>query len=135
GPAFGAANRVQHQRPALDADAVEQRGQHLQHFGVTGWRFASRIGWPDDLGADLEELAIASLLRTLAAKLRSHVVKLLQSRTLPHLVLYVGADDAGGILWTQRQRLPTGLTGGTAAVFPGVHLLGDDVGLFANAAR
>ena len=33
---------------------------------------------PDDLGADLEELAIAALLRTLAAELRADVIELLQ---------------------------------------------------------
>ena len=78
GAVGGGADGVEFERPAADAELVEQRGQHLQHFGVAQRRFAAGAGRPDDLGADLRELAVAPLLRTLAAKLRTDVIELLQ---------------------------------------------------------
>ena len=131
---FGTAHRIQLQLPIAQADFVEQRGQHLQHFGIAQRRLAARTWRPDDLCANLVELAIASFLRTLAAKLRSNVVQLLQRAFLVKTVLDVGAHHAGCVLRTQGKRLrPFALR--TGLVLPGEHLLGDDVGLFAHAAR
>ncbi len=48
-------------------------------------------------------------------------------------MLDVGADDAGGVFGAEGEGLRLfGL--GAGAVFPGVHLFGDDVGFFADAA-
>jgi hypothetical protein len=99
------ADGIQLQRPAGDAQLVEQRGQHLQHFGVAQRAFAARRGRPDDLRADLRELAVAALLRALAAELRADVIELLQLAALAQLVLDVGADHAGGVLGAQGERL------------------------------
>ena len=78
------------------------------------------------------ELAVASFLRTLAAELRADVIELLELADFVELVLDVGADDASGVLGAEGQRLRL-LAGGAALVFPGEHLFGDDVGLFADA--
>ena len=107
----------------LEADALEDLDHHLDHFGVDHRRFR-----PDGLRADLEELAVAALLRTLAAEHRADVVELLHAGPLVEAVLDVGADHRGGVLGTQRER-------GLVAIVEGVHLLGDDVGFFADAAR
>jgi hypothetical protein len=91
-------------------------------------------GWPDDFGADLGELAVAAFLGTLAAKLRTDVVELLQLAGFAELVLDVGADDSRGVFGAEGERLRFfGL--GAGAVLPRVHLFGDDVGFFADAAR
>src|SRR5207342_289855 len=87
----------------------------------------------DHFSADLIELPVAALLRTLASKLRADVVKLVQA-PVPKLVLYVRAYHARGILGTQRQRLSL-LTCRARAILPRVHFLGDDVGLFPDPAR
>ena len=93
------------QPPSGDAQLVEQGGEHLQHLGIAQRRLRARAGRPDDLGADLEELAVAALLRALAAELRADVVELLQQALLAELVLDVGADHAGGVLRPQGERL------------------------------
>ena len=129
-----AADGIQLQLPAAQADFVEQCREHLQHFGIARRRLAARARRADDLRPDLVELAIASLLRTLAAKLRPDVVELLQRALLVEPVLDVGAHHAGRVLGTKRQRLRF-LAGSAALVLPGEHLLGDDVGFFADAAR
>ncbi len=96
-------------------------------------RFAAGGGRADDFGADLRELAVAAFLRALAAELRADVVELLELAGFAELVLDVGADDAGGVFGAEGEGLRLfGLRAG--AVFPGVHLLGDDVGFFADAA-
>ena len=48
-------------------------------------------------------------------------------------MLDVGAHHAGGVFRAQGEGLAL-LGGGAAAVLPGVHLLGDDVGLLAHGA-
>ena len=130
----GGADGVELQRPAAQAELVEQSGEHVEHFGVAGGRFAAGAGRSDDLGADLVELAVASFLRTLAAELRADVIELLELADFVELVLDVGADDACGVFWAEGQRLRL-LAGGAALVFPGEHFLRDDVGFFADAAR
>ncbi len=130
----GAPNGVQLQLPPAKADLVEQRRQHFQHFDVARRRFAACAGRSDDLGPNLEELAVASLLRTLAAKLWPDVIELLERTFLVEPVLDVSAHHAGRILGAQSQRLRL-FAGGATLVLPGKHLLGDDVGFFADAAR
>ncbi len=120
--------------PVAQADFLEQRGQHFQHFGIARGRLAAGGRRTDDLGADLIELAIAALLRALAAELRADVVELLQRALLVEPMLDVGANDAGGVLRTEGQRLRL-LALRASLVLPGEHFFGDDVGLFADAAR
>src|SRR6185369_2821348 len=93
------------ERPAGDAKLVQQRGQHLQNLSVAQWTFASSVGRPNNLGANLRKLAVASLLRTLAAKLRADVIELLQLARLTELVLDVGAYHPGGIFRPQGEGL------------------------------
>ncbi len=96
-------------------------------------RFAARGGRADDFGADLRELAVAALLRALAAELRADVVELLQLAGLAELVFDVGADHAGGVFRAQGEGLRLfGLCAG--AVLPCVHFFRYDVSLFADAA-
>src|SRR5208283_3762733 len=102
-------------------------------FRIAQRRFAACAGRPDDLSADLEELAIAALLRALAAELRSDVVQLLQRAFFVEAVFDVGAHHASRVLRTQRQRLCL-LALRSRPVLPGEHFFGDDVGLFADAA-
>ena len=59
------------------------------------------IGLAQQLDADLVELAVAALLRTLAAKHGADVVQLHVARPHLHSVLDVGADGGGRRLWTQ----------------------------------
>ena len=127
--AHGVELRVQPVMPS----SSRKRGQHLQDFGVAQRRFGARAGRADDLGADLPELAVAAVLRAFAAELRADVVELLQQAGFAELVLDVGADDSGGVFGAEGERLRL-LGLGAGAVFPGVHLFGDDVGVFAYAA-
>ena len=99
------ADGLDFERPAGDAELVEQRGQHLQNFGVPQRALAARRGRPDHLRADLRKLAVAALLRALAVKLRADVVELLELAGLAQLVFDVGADDASGVFGAQGQRL------------------------------
>jgi len=50
-------------------------------------------------------------------------------------VLDVGADDSGGVLGAEGERLRFALAGGTTAVLPRVHLFRDDIGLFTDGTR
>ena len=101
----------------------EDLHDHLDDFGVDHGRVRA-----DGFGADLEELAVAALLRAFAAEHRADVVELLEAGLLVEPVLDVGADHRGGVFGTQGE-------GTAVAVLEGVHLLADDVGLFADAAR
>src|SRR5580704_5125326 len=100
GAIVGTADGVQLQGPVFDSEPVEQSGQQFQNLGVTRRRLAPRTRWTDDFRTDLIELPISSLLRTLAAKLRPDVVKLVQA-ALPKLVLDVSANDPCGVFRTQ----------------------------------
>src|SRR6185312_14982507 len=75
-----------------------------------------------------------SLLRTLAAKLRADVIELLQRALFVEPMLDVRTHHTGSILRPQRQGLRF-LAGGATLVLPGEHLLGNNVRLFADAAR
>ena len=133
GAVGGGADGVEFEGPAGDAELVEQGGEHFQDFGVAEGAFAAG-GWrADDFGADLRELAVAAFLRALAAELGADVKELLELAGFAEPVLDVGADYAGGVFGAEGEGLGFfGLRAG--AVFPGVHLLGDDVGFFADAA-
>ena len=130
----GAADGVELQCPAAQTKFVEESGQHLEHFGVARRRLAACAGRADDLGVDLIELAVTSLLRTLAAEHRAETVELLQSTAFVESVLNVGAHDACSGFGAKGHRLRL-FAGGAALVFPGEHFFGDDVGLFADTAR
>ena len=75
------ADRIQLEIPIRDAEPVEQRGQHLQHFRIPRRRLTARGRRPDYLSANLIELAIAAFLRAFAAELRTDVVELVQARS------------------------------------------------------
>ena len=100
-----ATDGVQFEIPALDAETIEQRGQHLENLRIAGRRLTSRSGRTDDLRADLKKLPVAALLRTLPPKLRPDVVELVEP-AIPKLVLDVGTHHAGRVFRTQRERLP-----------------------------
>ena len=102
---------------------AQELHHHLDHFGVDDGRFRA-----DGLRADLIELAVAALLRALAAEHGAHVVELLDAGDLVQPVLDVGAHHRGGGLRPQRERA-------AVAILPGVHLFADDVGVLADAAR
>ena len=133
GAVGGGADGVEVEGPAGDAELVEEGGEHFEDFGIAEGRLAAGGGRADDFGADLRELAVAAFLRALAAELRADVIELLQLAGFAELVFDVGADHAGGVFGAEGEGLRLfGLRAG--AVFPGVHLFGDDVGFFADAA-
>ncbi len=96
----GAAYGVQFERPVGDAYAVQKCGQEFEDFRVSGGRLAAGGGGADDFGVNLLELAVASFLRSLAAKHRADREEFVQA-PLPEFVLDVSADDAGGVLGTE----------------------------------
>jgi len=124
-----AADGVELQLPVLDAKSIEQGGQHLEDLGIAGGGFATRGRGADDFGADLVELAVASLLRALAPELGPDVVELVEA-AVPELVFDVGAHDAGGVFGAEREGL-TLVRFRPTTVVPGVHLFRDDVGFLA----
>ena len=121
--AVAVAHRIDQQLETGEAGALEDLHHHLDHFGIHRGGFRA-----DGLGADLVELPVAALLRALAAEHGAEVVELLHAGTLVEPVLDVGADHRSGVLRPQRE-------GAAVAVLEGVHLLGDDVGFLAHAAR
>src|SRR5439155_24833521 len=96
----GSANGVQLEIPIRDAEPVEQRSQHFQHFRVASGRFASSRCGPDYFCPDLIELPIAAFLRALTTKLRADVVELVNA-AIPKFVLDIGTDDARRIFRTE----------------------------------
>ena len=72
-------------------------------------------------------------MRAFAAELWADVEELLELAGVAQLVLDVCADYAGGVFGAEGEGLGL-LRLRARAVFPRVHLLGDDVGLFAHAA-
>ena len=106
-----------------DAARLEEAPQQRDELGVGG-----RLGRAEELGADLPELAHAALLRALVAEHRAGVVELGELPVAGEAVLERRPNDARGGLRAQRDRA-------AALVLEGVHLLGDDVGRLADAAR
>ena len=117
------ADRVQNQSGILQSRAAQDLDHHFDHFGIDDRRFRA-----DGFRADLKELAIAALLRALAAEHRADVVELLDAGNLVQAMLDIGAHHRRGGFRAQRER-------GAVAILPGVHFLADDVGVFAHAAR
>ncbi len=65
-------------RQSLDAELVEEGGEHLEDFGVAEGAVGAGGGGAEDFGADLPELAVAAALGALAAELRADVEELLE---------------------------------------------------------
>src|SRR5712692_9337391 len=107
----------------IETGATQQFRHHRDDFGI----YQGRLG-ADRLGADLIELAETALLWALPAEHRADVVILLDARNLVEPVLDVGADHRGGGFRAQGKRA-------AVAILEGVHLLADDVGVLADAAR
>src|SRR5579884_4211708 len=97
-------------------------------------RFGPGTRWSPYHYKNMVELPVAPLLRTLAPELWANVIELLQQPRLAQLVLNISADHPCRVLRPQCQRLRL-LRLRPRAVFPRIHLFGDDVGLFAHAAR
>ena len=119
-------------RPSFDSETVEQGGQQLDDLCIARGRFASRTGWSNDFSSYLVELAIASLLWTLAAKLRADVEELVQP-AIPELVLDIGANRAGGVFGTKCERLAF-IALRASLIEPRVHFLRNNVRILAHAA-
>ena len=94
--------------------------QQLDHF-----RFDGRVIRAEHLGAQLVELPEAPLLRPFPAEHGPHVVDLPDLRVPMDLVLQVGPDHRCRPLRPKRKRA-------AVTVVEGVHLLGDDVGVFSH---
>ena len=122
GPAVGIADGIENQVKVFQARMAQELDHHFDHLGVDDGRFRA-----DGLRADLKELAVAALLRALAAEHGSDVVELLDAGDLVEAVLDIGAHHGGGGLRAERERR-------AVAVLPGVHFFADDVGIFAHAA-
>src|SRR5581483_3611201 len=105
----GTAHRIQFERPSRDSNALEKRCQQFQDFRVTRGRFASGGRRTENLGANLEELAVATFLRALAAKLRSDVEELVEP-AIPELVLDVSAHHTGGVFRAKCEGLALSLS-------------------------
>ena len=90
------ADRVNDEFGTGDAEARKDLHHHLDHFRI----HAGRRG-PNSFRANLEKLAVAALLRTLAAEHGTDVVKLLDPWPLIEAMFDVGTHDAGGILRAQ----------------------------------
>ena len=115
------ARRAAAQRRHLEP--AEQLVEEHDQLGVD----ERRVG-ADRLGVELGELAKAPRLGALVAKERAVPPQLHRLRELLHPVLEVGPGDRRGALRAQGDAAP-------ALVVEGEHLLADDVGRPAHAAR
>src|SRR5258706_11144865 len=119
--------------PASNPQAFEKGAKQLEISRMSRGGFAPRRSRTNRLSANLIELPVPALLRTLASKLRPDVIELAQA-AIPQLVLDVGPHHASSIFRAQCQRLPF-VTFSPPAILPRVHLLGHNVGLFPHPAR
>ena len=117
------AHRIDHQLESRKPRGLENFQHHLDDLGIHRRRFRA-----DGFRANLEKLAVAPLLRPLAAEHGADVVELLHARPLIQPVLDVGANYRCRVFRPQRERR-------TVAVLERVHFLADDVGIRAHAAR
>jgi hypothetical protein len=122
-PAALVADGVQHQLAARHAARVEEGERKLDHLGVD-----RRAREAEGLDVDLVELPVAALLRPLAPEHRPDRVDAERRVGVHQVVLDHRAHDAGRGLGPEGQRA-------AVAVVEGVHLLRDDVGVGADAAR
>jgi hypothetical protein len=117
-------NRVDFE-PELDAKFALHLIDYQEYFGV-----ARGIGAPEDFDAELIELPVAPLLRTLATEHRARVVQALFRVAAIEASLYIRAHHAGSSLGAQRDG-----SFGVIAIVEGVHLLLDNVRGVAARAR
>lgn len=120
---FGLTERIQFEADAGESEVVPQTLAHHDDFGV-----GVRPGEAERLHADLMELAITPALRTLMTEHRTDVPQTLRA-VVQQVVLDGRAHDRRGVLRAHRQMLAVERVG------EAVHLLLDDVGHFADAAR
>ena len=109
----------------LQAVAGEPQGTEAPVGQADDLRVQRGIVDADGLHTDLLELAVPAGLRTLVAEERTRIGQLHRKLTAVEVVLDDRAHHAGGAFGTQGH-------GAAAAVLEGVHLLGDDVGGFAD---
>ena len=121
--AFRIAQVVDLESQTLDSHFVEKFHEHHDEFGVD-----RRVHRAEDFGVYLVELPQAARLGTFVAEHGADAEELGDAGSVVEAVLDVGAADRGGRLGAQRD-------GVAPLVFEGVHLLGDDVGFLADAAR
>ena len=105
-----------------DADALEEQHEHLDDFHIN-----QRVLRPEDFRTNLVELAVAPLLRALAAEHGADVVELLDAALVVKAVLDVCPHDGSRSFRAQRQRF-------FVAIAEGIHLLHHDIRLGAHAA-
>ena len=98
---FFAPDRVHGERGASESGFFEEREQHFDDFSID----CRSVGLAENFGADLVELAIAALLRALAAEHRADVVELHVAGESLHAVLDVGAANGGGGFGAQGYRV------------------------------
>ena len=124
-PTARVSHRVEEQLVLRDAAGLEEAHGHLHDLDVHG-----RAGHPEGLDVHLVELPVAPLLRALAAEHRPQGIDLERGVRLHEVVLDDRAHDAGRGLGPEGQRGPL-----FVPILEGVHLLRDDVGVGADAAR
>ena len=107
----------------LNAQRLPEAGGHEDHFRVD-----IRTREAESLAAELIELTIAAALRTLVAEHRTEVPDTARG-VVKHVVLDRRADNARGVLRTQRQPLTV------QGVFEGIHFLLHDVSRFTDTVR
>ncbi len=95
------ADGVELELPTLDAEGIEEGGEHFEELGVADRAVGSGPGGSEDFDADLPELAIAAALWSLAAEHGADVEELLEGSGLVEFVFDVGADDAGGVFGSE----------------------------------
>src|SRR5579884_631822 len=122
-PAVLVAHGVEQQLEAAQSRFTQNIDHHFDYFDIGGGRVRS-----DRFSADLKELPVPAFLRPLTAEHRPAVVELLQPRPLIEAVLDVCAHHRSRRFRSQRERA-------AVAVLERVHLLPDDIGLFADTAR
>src|ERR1700677_3662451 len=80
------ANGIDQELKALQPSPAKQIDHHLDYFRIHRWRFRT-----DGLRANLIELSIPALLRTLAPEHGTDVIELLQAGVLVQTMLDVSA--------------------------------------------
>src|SRR5262249_24258221 len=128
-----ATNRIELQVPVLDAHAIKKRREQFNHLGVARRRSAADRRRPNHFCSNLIKLPVPPLLRTLPPELWPYIEELVNS-SFPKLVLDVSAHHSGSIFRPQRERLPR-LALCARPVFPRVHFLGNNIGLFSDRSR
>ena len=122
GTALRAADGVEVQDQIIEAQFPEELEGHGNDF-----RIDSRVLGADFFDAELGELAVTASLGAVMTEHGAHVVELVDLRVAVELVFQEGPDDRSRIFRAQCHAA-------AAAVFKGIHFLGDDVCRFPDAA-